>query len=205
MSMLDQSACGNEHEVSTPAARAPPWWTTMLTDQQLQSWASHSVVLTCTHPNTDAPPRSKPSNTGFWTAHCLVGPELENLEISRSSYSQILSFDGKRKWDLDKWGYNRLYKLRCQSQTENNWKLWKRTMRRDFFPQQIFTCIIKAMLSCTVAYLVLGFPGGSDGKASVYNAGDLGSIPGLGRSPGEGNGNPLQYSCLENPMDRGAW
>ena len=52
---------------------------------------------------------------------------------------------------------------------------------------------------------VADFPGGSDGKASVYNAGDLGSIPGLGRSPGEGNGNPLQYYCLENPMDRGAW
>ena len=44
-----------------------------------------------------------------------------------------------------------------------------------------------------------------DGKASAYNVGDLGSIPGLGRSPGQGNGNPLQYSCLENPMDRGAW
>ena len=49
------------------------------------------------------------------------------------------------------------------------------------------------------------FPGGSDGKASVYNVGDLGSIPGSGRSPGEGNGNPFQYYCLENPMDRGAW
>ena len=49
-----------------------------------------------------------------------------------------------------------------------------------------------------------GFPGGSDGKASTCNAGDLGLIPGLGRSPGEGNGNPLQYSCLENPMDRRA-
>ena len=47
--------------------------------------------------------------------------------------------------------------------------------------------------------------GGSDGKVSVYNAGDPGSIPGLGRSPGEGNGNPLQYYCLENPMERGAW
>ena len=46
-----------------------------------------------------------------------------------------------------------------------------------------------------------GFPGGSDGKASARNAGDLGSIPGLGKSPGEGNGNPLQYSCQENPMD----
>ena len=49
------------------------------------------------------------------------------------------------------------------------------------------------------------FPGSSEGKASAYNAGDLGSIPGSGRSPGEGNGNPFQYSCLENPMDRGAW
>ena len=51
----------------------------------------------------------------------------------------------------------------------------------------------------------LDFPGGSDGKASVYNVRDVGSIPGLGRFPGEGNGNPLQYSCLENPMDGGAW
>ena len=51
----------------------------------------------------------------------------------------------------------------------------------------------------------LSFPGGSDGKVSACNAGDLGSIPGLGRSPGEGNGNPLQYSCLENPMDGGTW
>ena len=49
-----------------------------------------------------------------------------------------------------------------------------------------------------------GFPGGSDGKASAYNAGDPGLIPGLGRSSGEGNGDPLQYSCLENPMDGGA-
>ena len=45
----------------------------------------------------------------------------------------------------------------------------------------------------------------AEGKASACNAGDLGSIPGSGRSPGEGNGNPLQYSCLENPMDGGAW
>ena len=50
-----------------------------------------------------------------------------------------------------------------------------------------------------------GFPGGSDGKESACNVGDQSSIPGSGRSPGEGNGNPLQYSCLENPMDGGAW
>ena len=49
------------------------------------------------------------------------------------------------------------------------------------------------------------FPGGSDSKESACNAGDPDSVPGSRRSPGEGNGNPLQYSCLENPMDRGAW
>ena len=51
----------------------------------------------------------------------------------------------------------------------------------------------------------VALPGGSDGKASDYDVGDLGSTPGLGRFPGEGNGNPLQYSCLENPTDGGAW
>ena len=53
--------------------------------------------------------------------------------------------------------------------------------------------------------ILMGFPGGSDGKEFACNAGDLGLMPGLGRSPGEGNGYPHQYSCLENPMDRGAW
>ena len=53
-----------------------------------------------------------------------------------------------------------------------------------------------------VLCLPWNFPGGSDGKASAYNTGNPGSIPGLGRSPGEGNGNPLQYSCLENPIDQ---
>ena len=58
----------------------------------------------------------------------------------------------------------------------------------------------------SVSGVVFGsFPGGSNSKASVYNAGDPGLIPGLGRSPGEGNGSPLQDYCLENPMDRGAW
>ena len=61
--------------------------------------------------------------------------------------------------------------------------------RRDRLPTPVF----------------LGFPCGSDGKDSACNVGDLGSIPGSGRFPGRGHGNPLQYSCLENPMDRGAW
>ena len=56
----------------------------------------------------------------------------------------------------------------------------------------------------TIKDRMWNFPGGSDGKASTRNEGDLGLIPGSGRSPGEGNGNPLQYSCLENPMNRGA-
>ena len=61
--------------------------------------------------------------------------------------------------------------------------------RRDKLPSPVF----------------LGFPGGSDSKESACDVGDLGLIPGLGRSPGGGHGNPLQYSCLENPMDREAW
>ena len=53
--------------------------------------------------------------------------------------------------------------------------------------------------------IIEGFPGGLDGKESICNAGNLSSIPGLERLPGEGNGNPLQCSCLEKPMNRGAW
>ena len=60
-------------------------------------------------------------------------------------------------------------------------------------------CLYKLFL------IALGFPHSSVGKEYICNAGDLGSIPGLGRSPGEGNGNLLQYSCLENSMDGGAW
>ena len=65
---------------------------------------------------------------------------------------------------------------------------------------------LKCYIMYTLIYLIYrGFPGGSEGKESACNVGDPGSIPGSGRSPGEGNGNPLQYSCLENAMDRGAW
>ena len=67
--------------------------------------------------------------------------------------------------------------------------------------------LMKFICQVFIVWLVsfMGFPGGSDVKAFASNAGNPGSIPGSGRSPGEGNGNPLQYSCLENPMDRGAW
>ena len=71
---------------------------------------------------------------------------------------------------------------------------------------ETFTFIlVKFFLVAIFQYVKVYFPGGSDGKASVYNAEDLGSIPGSGRSPGEGNGNPLHYYCLENPTDTVAW
>ena len=68
-----------------------------------------------------------------------------------------------------------------------------------------YSCLENPMTEESGGLQSMGFPGGSDDKASVCNAGDLGSIPGLERSPGEGSGNPLQYSCLENSMDGGAW
>ena len=76
-------------------------------------------------------------------------------------------------------------------------------MLKDYFQY----LMLPTHWSLVISYLYLcsGFPGGSDAKASLYNVGDLCSIPGLGRFPGKGNGNPLQYSCLENSMDRGAW
>ena len=61
-------------------------------------------------------------------------------------------------------------------------------------------------VSCTLLYVIIYcFPDGSDSKEPAGSAGDLASVPGLGKSAGEGNGNPLQYCCLENPMDRGVW
>ena len=66
-------------------------------------------------------------------------------------------------------------------------------------------CAIFLRQDCQFLPTSLDFPGGSDGKASTYSARDPGSIRGSGRSPGEGNANPFQYSCLENPEDGGAW
>ena len=73
-------------------------------------------------------------------------------------------------------------------------------MKGAYFLREIYTCA----LTYKNLHIII-IPGGSEVKVSACNAGDLGSIPGLGRSPGEGNGNPLQHSCLENPMDGGAW
>ena len=64
---------------------------------------------------------------------------------------------------------------------------------------------IENLVLLSINLVILSFPGGSDGKESAWNSEDLGSIPGSGRSPGEGNGDPPPYSCLENSLDRGAW
>ena len=74
-----------------------------------------------------------------------------------------------------------------------------RCPHHSYFVFQLYRDIIN------IQYCVLGFSGGSDGKESGCNEGDMGLIPGSGRSSGEENGNPLQYSCLENPVDKGVW
>ena len=74
-----------------------------------------------------------------------------------------------------------------------------------FFPSNLDSSLGFIQPDILHDVLCIYFPGGSDGKASAYNVGNLGSIPGLGRSSGEGNGNPFQHSCLENPMEGGAW
>ena len=76
---------------------------------------------------------------------------------------------------------------------------------RDSYDHFTYTHTQKKKTSSCSLSSRWGFPDGSEVKASACNAGDLGLIPGLGRTPGEGNGNPLQYSCLENPVDGGAW
>ena len=68
-----------------------------------------------------------------------------------------------------------------------------------------YVCVCVCIYKCIYLYIYIGFPGGSDSEESACNAVDPGSIPESGSSPGEGNGNPLQDSCQENPMDRGAW
>ena len=86
------------------------------------------------------------------------------------------------------------------------WKPFFRNMLKSPLKKEVIMWQISwFILSLLIFIPYMDFPGGSDSKASDYNAGDPVSIPRSGRSPGEGNGNPLQYSCLENPMEGGSW
>ena len=107
---------------------------------------------------------------------------------------------GLETWSLPKvycfilWIHFALWLRAWRLVMAHGWDLW----RLSAFWDLLWTVILVQPVS-------LGFPGGSDGKESTCNSGNPGSIPGLGRSPGEGNGSPLQYSRLENSMDRGTW
>ena len=81
----------------------------------------------------------------------------------------------------------------------------KRRQRSSSKGRKCLSMFLSFLLFWLDVYIYWGFPGGSDSKESAHNVGDPGSNPGLGRSPGERNSNPLQYSCLGNPMDREAW
>ena len=84
-------------------------------------------------------------------------------------------------------------------------ELWELVMDREAWSTAVHGVAKSRTRLSELSWMLPHFPGGSDSKASACNVGDLGLIPRSGRSPGEGNGNPLQHSCLENPMDGGAW
>ena len=98
------------------------------------------------------------------------------------------------------WVFQICWHIECSTFTASSFRIQTSSTEIPSPPLALFIVMLaKAHLTSHSKMVYL------HGKASVYNAGDLGLIPGLGRSPREGNGNPLQYSCLENPMDRGAW
>ena len=125
-----------------------------------------------------------------WAAHVLI----LSPHPSMSSLPSLISGLLKALW------------LRGQSFSGNSWQTGLEHPWLGLFVQSIekvSRCLL--LISCTGSWWLFCFPGGSDGKEFAYNAGDLGSIPGLRRSPGKRNGYPHQYFCLENSIDRGAW
>ena len=119
--------------------------------------------------------------------------KLQEIVKDREAWRAVHGVAKSRTW-LSNWTPPPIMESLCCT-CETNTTLWIN-----------YICIkIKKNLLAVDIQTVGGFPGGSDGKASACNAGDPALIPGSGRSPGEGNGNPFQYSCLENSMDREAW
>jgi len=136
----------------------------------------------------------------------MKGSSREGMEESDSavltSFQNLLFHDNNQpKWDKGKEMLSNDFRCHLPVAQMSACALVSvEKTKRSFHQEHHFPFVFR------VAYrLCWGFPGGSDSKASAYNAGDGGSIPGSGRSPGEGNDNPLQYSCLENLMDGGPW
>ena len=142
--------------------------------------------------------------------------QIANIWESESLASPKRSFIGKsEKWHWSflltfRWPeHSHMATPKCNEAGKYSLSVYPGEKWSRFGEQLVKT---NAKLLCKVTILIytfiyqdMAFPGGSDGKESACNAGDLGLIPGLGRSPGGGNGHPLQYSCLEKSMDRGAW
>ena len=134
----------------------------------------------------------------YWEGHIVVFKILSRITWWRACHLHIYY-----RWGWTRWSQ---MVLRIES------VIWRWVPILTFsnalaFPQ-FLPCFFFPHLTAVWTFELApttGFPHNSDGEESAYNAGDPDSIPGLGRSPGEGNGNPLQYSCLGNPMDRGAW
>ena len=130
-------------------------------------------------------------------------------ELDPTCCNQINLKKKKKKNKPRREAWNRFF----PQSLRRNQPSWPHTLIWDFQLQnceKLFllkspTCGTLSWQPSQINTAYLGFPGGSEVKMSACNAGDLGLIPGLGRSPGEGNGNSLQYSCLENPIDGGAW
>ena len=130
-----------------------------------------------------------PSHSSFWGLSFF----LPHVSLHHGHMSLVLPFLIPWYWD------HLLYrKDKTSKQKRNQWN-WKQEINRG--KDGLKSCFFER----STKLMCLGFPGGSDGKESACNAGYLGSILVSGRSPGEGNGNTLQYTCLENPKDEGAW
>ena len=128
-----------------------------------------------------------------------VNLQLELFWISQKK--QCLSHTLFQRWNLPEHSTKQIQNQLFQPHASNNNTAVRRTQSSQGPTRILPPFPLSQSLFLVFMEKYVGFPRGSEVKASAWNAGDLGSIPGVGRSPGEGNGNPLQYSCLENPME----
>ena len=150
-----------------------------------------------------------------------VVPRYTHINISRQNVIKyLMSWLAVNIWWVEFYEFralvlNMVLNFWIVDSIRNWWKLWNLCSDKStFLSAHNFACILwisfsHVELNAHDIYAAheckAGFPCGSESKAAACNAGELGLIPGSGRSPGEGNGNPLQYSCLENPIDREGW